>query len=178
MFEIRSIEPKQVYDLAKLSDSDILDINQKLNPRSIGTNEILDYRLDGGTYLHIVMNLPLDMEITLISVPIPAIGIVVTITTQLASSAQIWPTENYSSLLTLAEISWTSPFQFCLRRPPMQLSSLCRGIPIDTGTVWIHRWHISPANNLSTPEFSHDGEMFFPLRVIGFSTSGITGDFS
>jgi hypothetical protein len=74
LFEVNSIVPKQSYDLTQITEGMLLDINQKLNPRTIHHNEILDFALDGGTFLHIVMSMPSTMRMTFIAIPILSVG--------------------------------------------------------------------------------------------------------
>lgn len=173
LFEITSIKPKRVYNFTKLTDTDLFDINQKLSPRTICNNEILDYFLDGGTYLHFVMDMPLHMEITFTSVPIPLIGIV---------ADDHYTINVVCTNMTDRELMFTYDFNREL------LDNLLSQLPTAIATEITRSLSLYPfqyRNNVNPPSahitckqaieptFSQKGEMFFPLQVIGFSTKGI-----
>lgn len=173
LFEITSINPKRVYDFTHLTDADLLDINQKLNPRTISENAILGYLLDGGTYLHIVMDMPPHMEITFTSVPLSMIGVV--------AEGQ-YSMNVVCTNMTDHELMFTYDFN------KEVLDSLLSQLPPAISTEIAHSLSSYPfqyRNNVkpplahitckqaTEPTFSRKGEMFFPLQVIGFSTKGI-----
>lgn len=176
LFEVTSIEPKIVYELSDLKDSDILDINQKLSPISCGNNKVLDYFLDGGMYLHFVMNFPLDMKIHFPNVPISSIGMIssdqftINAACQKMADRELMFTFDFDKqqlemlLMQLPEIISTE-IKHSLSTFPFSYEN-------DSNSPFVH---ISCKQNI-TPAFSKKGEMFFPLKVIEFSTKGINID--
>lgn len=168
LFEITSIEPKCVYDLTELNESDIHEINQKLNPRSIGNNEVLNYFIDGGTYLHFVMDLPIDTEIILPSVPLPLIGIV--------SEGQ-YTTSAVCKNMADRELAFS--FDFNQKLLDLLLSELPEKTSTDirsalTSYPYVYKNNLNPpvvditSVQATEPTYSGAGEMFFPLTVVEF----------
>lgn len=168
LFEVTSIEPKHVYDLTKLNDTTLLDINQKLNPRTILYNKVLDYRLDGGTYLGYVMGVPLFRDLWFTDVLISYLGIVKeghycinAVTTSMAERELCFSFDFDAALLKklLGQLSpaTADEIQTSLRMHP-----------------FLYENHIAPpsthirCNLTAKPQFSKTGEMFFPLKVIDF----------
>lgn len=173
LFEITSIKPKKVYDFTNITDTDLFDINQKLSPRTICNNQILDYFLDGGTYLHFVMDMPLHMKITFGSVPIPNIGIVAddhytinVVCTDMADRELMFTYDFNRELLN----------NLLSQLPPELAAEITRSL---SSYPFRYRNNVNPPSahitctQATEPTFSQKGEMFFPLQVIGFSTKGI-----
>ncbi len=173
LFEITSIKPKRVYDFTKLTDTDLFDINQKLNPRTISENSILDYFLDGGTYLHFVMDMPLHMKITFTSVPIPLIAIVadghytMNVVCTNMTDRELMFTYDFSKELLDSLLS---------KLPQATAAEIARSL---SSYPFSYRNNVNPPSahitcmQATEPTFSLKGEMFFPMQVIGFSTEGI-----
>ena len=171
LFEITSIEPKYIYDLTSLNEADIHDINQKLNPRTVANSSILGYLLDGGTYLHFVMDLPLHMEITFASVPIPIIGIV----------AEDHYTINVACT-NMADRELMFTFDFNKKILEELVSQLSEEIANEINQSLLsfpykYQNNTDPpithikCKQSNKPTFSNNGEMFFPLEVIEFKVN-------
>ena len=167
-FEITSIEPKCVFDLTELKESDIHEINQKLNPRSVGTNGVLDYLLDGGTYLHFVMDLPISTKIVLPKVPLPLIGIV---------SEGHYTTSVVCKNMADRELAFSFDFgkelfDSLLLKLPEKISKDMRSAL--ASYPYMYKNHINPPKvditcvQATEPTLSRNGEMFFPLKVVKF----------
>jgi hypothetical protein len=173
LFEITSIAPKKVYDLTKATEADLLDINQKLNPRTIGNNQILDYYLDGGTYLHSVIEMPLDTEVTFTEVLIPNLAIV---------SDNCYTISVICTSMAERELVFTFDFDRDLlndllsQLPPSTSSEISKSLKSYPfryiNSVNPPSVHITFKQS-SEPIISGKGEMFFPMRVISFSRLGI-----
>jgi len=173
LFDITSIKHKKIYDFTKITDTDLFDINEKLNPRTICNNDILDYFLDGGTYLHFVMDMPLHMEITFTNVPIPLIGIV---------ADDHYTISVLCKNMTDRELMFTYDFNRELldnllsQLPASITAEITRSL---SSYPFRYRNNVNPPSahitfkQATEPTFSHKGEMFFPMQVIGFSTKGI-----
>ncbi len=169
LFELTSIKPKHVYDLTKLNDTFLLDINQKLNPRTIKENKIFDFNLDGGTYLHVAMGASLSTEFTFVDVPIPLVGIV--------------NEDSYCisvAVTSMADCHLTFTFDF--RRELLQ--KLLRQFPSDVSASiekslrqypFFYDNRVNPPSTHircklgAKPQFGTTGEMFYPMEVIDFS---------
>ena len=168
LFEITSIEPKHVYDLTNLTDTALLDINQKLNPRTLLDNKVLDYRLDGGTYLHYVMDIPLTTHLCFADVLIPYLGVVdegrycINVVTTSMAECELCLTFDFNvslldKLLGQLAANVAEEIRRSLRRHP-----------------FVYENHVAPPSThircklTTTPQFSRTGEMFFPLEVIDF----------
>jgi hypothetical protein len=168
LFEIMSIKPKHEYDLLSLDDAMILDINQKLNPRTIAQNEILDYRLDGGTYLHAVMGIQPGTTMHFPAVPIVNLGKVEenhysmsVVTTDLASR-ELCFTFDFDAVMLVKLLTMMSPENAgqvrdsLVRQPFRYVES--RG-PSLVNIAFRFSQHM---------QFSTAGEMFLPLEVVDF----------
>jgi hypothetical protein len=168
LFEVTSIKPKHIYDLTKLNDTMLLDINQKLNPRTIKDNQILDYKLDGGTYLHFVMNAPLSMEFQFLDVLIPYLGVV----NEDCYCINVAVTDMADCHLC---------FTFDFNRALLE-KLLCQLSPVVAGNIrkslrehpFVYENHVAPPSThihcklTAKPQFARNGEMFYPMEVIDF----------
>jgi hypothetical protein len=168
LFDVRSIAPKQVYDLTRLNESSILDINQKLNPRSIKDDGVLGFALDGGIYLHIVMDMPLDMTITFTCVPVVNLGklsedaYTMNVTTTGMADRDLMLTFDFSrDLLAQLFEQLSSEEAEVIRQQLVSQPFMYRG---DESSP---RVHISCMQTTDI-QFSRSGEMFIPLRVTEF----------
>lgn len=175
LYEVTSTNPKHVYNLTNSNDSTILDINQKLNPRTIKNREILDYALDGGTYLRLVMELPLSMEIAFTNVVIPIIGTI---------SEDHFIINVICTDMGDRELMFTFDFnKILLEKLLKQLSPLVSA-EIEEA---LSSYPFEYKNNINPPsvdisckqttdiQFSQKGEMFLPLRVTNFNyTNNVT----
>ena len=169
LFEIMSIKPKHEYDLLSLDEAMILDINQKLNPRTIAQNEILDYRLDGGTYLHAVMGIQPGTTMHFPAVPVVNLGMVEenhysmsVVTTDLASR-ELCFTFDFDAAMLVKLLTMMSPENAgqvrdsLVRQPFRYVESRAPSL-------------VNIASRFSQDmQFSTAGEMFLPLKVVDFS---------
>jgi len=168
LYEVTSINPKHVYDLTNLNDSTILDINQKLNPRTIKNKEILDYAFDGGTYLRLVMELPLSMEITFPKVVIPNIGTInedhftINVITTDLGDRKLMLTFDFNKMLLKKLLDQLSPAMAA------EIEEALNSYP------FIYKNYINPplvniiCKQTTDIQFSQKGEMFVPLQVTNF----------
>ena len=167
LFELTAVIPKHVYDLTNLDDVTILDINQKLNPRTIKNNAILDYRLDGGTYLS-VMGIPETTELYFPDVPLVHLGIV---------------SEGHYSASVICKDLATRELAFTFDFDREQFDSLLIAVPEPESSrirssVASHPFSYQNNQNpphvtircklTAVPQFSTAGEMFFPMQVLSF----------
>lgn len=168
LFEITSIKPKCVYDLMELDNTMLLDILQKLNPRTIAHKDTLDYYIDGGMYLHLVMNVSPGIKLFFRDVIIPNIAL---INNDLYSINAV--------CADMADRNLMFTFDFDRKMLDILLDSLPQVIANDilssfksrpfkyqdiTGATSAHiRCELT-----DEPQFSRTGEMFFPLRVTDF----------
>jgi hypothetical protein len=168
LFEVSSIKPKQIYDLTNLDDTTILDINQKLNPRTIKSNVILDYNLDGGTYLHFVMDIPLNMDLHFFDVLIPNLGMIsedhytISVVCTNMADRDLMFTFDFDKSLYTKLLSQLSPAVANVVQQDMKSQPF-----IYKNTTNPPSTHID-CRLTAEPPFTRTGEMFFPLQVKDF----------
>lgn len=173
LFDVRSIAPRQVYDLTRLDNSSLLDINQKLNPRSIKEDGILGFALDGGVYLHFVMEMPLDMAITFPCVPIVTLGkmsedeysLNVT-TTGMADRDLMFTFDFTRDLLEQLFEQISSEEAAVIREHFVSQPFIYRG---DESSPQVH----VTCRQTTDIQFSQSGEMFIPLKVTEFKRCSV-----
>lgn len=171
LFDVRSIVPRQVYNLADLSESALLDINQKLNPRSIKDDGILNFKLDGGIYLHIVMDMPLDTTIIFTSVPVVNLGKISddaytmnVVVTDMADRELMFAFNFARDLLEQLYTQLSERYCTDIREQLLSQPFIYRGAASSP------RVYIS-CTQTTDIQFSRSGEMFIPLRVTQFRRS-------
>jgi hypothetical protein len=168
LFEVTDIRPKRIYDLPNLSSSDILDINQKLNPRTIKDSNILDYDLDAGIFMHMVLDIQLHQTLYFNDVLIPMLAklssnsySINVITTSMADRDLLmtfdFKQEQFDKLMQQIPASYRSEIEDRLSKQPFFYKNNKN----------------PPSTNIKCrlsekPEFSKKGEMFFPLLVEDF----------
>jgi len=168
LFEVNSITPKHVYDLTALNDTTLLDINQKLNPRTIKGNQILDYDLDGGTYLHFVMDIPLTMDLYFTDVLIPILGMItddhytVNVVCTDMADRDLMLTFDFDKTLLTKLFGQMSPVAADAIRQSLKSQPFTYNNNTDPPSTHIR------CRLTAEPQFSRTGEMFFPLRVTDF----------
>jgi len=171
LFEVNSIQPKHVYGLTNLDDTTILDINQKLNPRTIKSNRVLDYKLDGGTYLHFVMDISLTMDLYFFDVLIPNLGMVgedhytINVVCTDMADRDLMLTFDFDRPLLTKLLSQLSPAVADAVLQSLKSQPFTYKNNIDPPSTHIR------CRLTAEPQFSRTGEMFFPLHVTDFPQS-------
>ena len=164
------IRTKRIYDLPSLNDNDIFDINQKLNPRTINENGVLDYYLDGGIFMHMVLDIQLYQMLHFNDVPIPMLtklssnSYSINVVTTSMTDRDLLMTfdfkqEQFDKLMQQIPASYRTEIQDSLAKQPFSYEN-------DKDP---------PSTNITCrlsgkPEFSRKGEMFIPLLVEDFIT--------
>ena len=174
LFEIQSIEPKCVYDLTKLDEATLLDICQKIHPRILSNTSTLDMNLDGGTYLHMAMDIPIDQNLFFDSVMIPSLAVL----NDDQFTINVTCTDMASRPLAMAFDLDRKCFEKLLEQFPVKLRELAiRSLRQQPFTFYIDD-NPPTANILCRqtvkPVFSRSGEMFFPFEVLDFPLSNPT----
>lgn len=168
LFEIMSVKPKHVYDLRNQTDTMLLDIKQKLNPRTISANEIFDYRLDGGTYMSFVMGITPATVMHFPGIPITNLGLV----QERLYSMSATPTN-------MADRDLAITFDFDQKMFDKLMQSIPKSFAeaIQSGLKrqpFMYKENNNPAFigvscRLSRDaQFSMTGEMFIPLEIVDF----------
>jgi hypothetical protein len=168
LFDVRSIAPRQVYDLTRLNESSILDINQKLNPRSIKDDGIMGFALDGGIYMHIVMDMPLDMTITFACVPVVNLwklsedAYTMNVSTTGMAERDLMLTFDFTrDLLDQLSEQISTEEAEVIRQQLLSQPFVYRG---DASSPRVH----ITCMQTTDIKFSQSGEMFIPLKVTKF----------
>lgn len=168
LYDVRSLQPRRVFDLTRIDDATVLEINQKLNPRTVAHDGIMGYDLDGGTYMAMVMGMSHDTTIHFASVPI---GKIVRIAEGIFTMSVV--VTDMAERHLMLTFDWDAAMMDQL----LQQIPHDKGVEVRTSMSAFPFHYYDPTSppclhitcRLPTePQFSTAGEMFLPLRVTRF----------